>query len=95
MSLVDQADGSLMIQSYLQKYAKSGVQTQFDLCTLLYYIDVVSAFTQRVSYIIQSIWLSGSVSASGPAGCGFKSQSVPKVIRTLTDHTVPSDQDFK
>ena len=43
----------------------------------------------------QLIWLSGSMSASGPAGCGFKSQSVPKVIVTLTDHTVPSDQDFK
>ena len=46
-------------------------------------------------HLYQLIWLSGSISASGPADCGFKSRSLPKVIVTLTDHTVPSDQDFK
>ena len=44
--------------------------------------------------LCQLIWLSGTVFPSGPVGCGFKSQLVPKIIVTLTDHTVPSDKDF-
>ena len=56
---------------------------------------LVKWITCNVTVVCYAKCDSGSMSASGPAGCGFKSQSVPKVIVTLTDHTVPSDQDFK